>query len=50
MIYEKYKTFLLVINSCFCNIGVNKGSFNRYYNAGNVCWLSNYNVYNIKRI
>ena len=35
---------------CIWNIGFNKGSFNRYYNADNVRLFSNDTVYNSQRI
>lgn len=41
MIYEKSKTIFLGINSSLCNFGLNKGSFNLYYNADNICLFSN---------
>ena len=50
MIYEKSKTIFLGINSSIWNIRLNKGSFNRYYNADNVRLFNNDNVYNIQRI
>ncbi len=50
IIYEESKTIFLGIDSSIWNIRLNKGSFNRHFNADNVRLFSNDNVYNIQRI